>query len=61
MAMTIACGYDSYEMEKVIDNCYKKIATIEKSAIARTVGNMALHRDSKYDGISNRRKNRKDC
>ena len=53
MAMTIACGYDSYEMEEVIEDCYKKIATIEKTAIARTIGNMALHKDSKFDGISN--------
>lgn len=40
-------------MEREIDNCYKKIATIEKSAIARTIGNMAFHRASKFDGISN--------
>ena len=39
-------------MEEVIEANYKKIATIEKSAIARTVGNMALHKESKYDGIS---------
>ena len=37
MAMTIACGYNSYEMEEVIEGCYKKIATIEKSRIAGTV------------------------
>lgn len=39
-------------MEEVIEANYKRIATIEKSAIARTVGNMALHKESKYDGIS---------
>ena len=53
MAMTIACGYDSYEMEEVIEKNYKRVATIEKSAIARTIGNMAFHRESKFDGISN--------
>ena len=45
-------GYDSYEMEEIIESCYKQIATIEKSAIARTVGNMAFHRDSRTDGVS---------
>lgn len=54
-------GYDSYEMEEIIENCYKKIATIEKSAIARTVGNMMFHHEAKTDGISNRRKSRRDC
>lgn len=48
-------------MEEVIEGCYQKIATIEKSAIAKTLGNMALHKKSKWDGISNRRKNRKNC
>jgi len=49
-------GYDSYEIENKIEACYKKIATMEKSAIARTVGNTIFHRKSKYDGVSNRRK-----
>lgn len=40
-------------MEEVIEGCYQKIATIEKTAIARTVRDMAFHLDSKYDGISN--------
>lgn len=40
-------------MEEIIEQNYKRIATIEKSAIARTVGNMAFHKESKYDGISN--------
>ena len=43
-------------MEDIIEKYYKKIATIEKSSIVRTVGNMVLHKNSKYDGISNRRK-----
>ena len=61
MAMAIACGYDSYEMEEVISDCYKKIATIEKSSIIGVVGNMTLHREMKKDGLSNRRKNRGNC
>lgn len=40
-------------MEEVIEGCYQRIATIEKSAIAKTVGNMAFHREAKIDGISN--------
>ena len=39
-------------MEEVIEANYKRIATIEKSAIARTVGNMAIHKESRFDGIS---------
>lgn len=48
-------------MEEIVENNYKKIATIEKMSIARTVGDMAFHRESKFDGISNRRKNRRNC
>ena len=54
-------GYNSYEMEEEIQACYKRIATIEKSAIAGTVGNMMFHREAKTDGISNRRKDRSNC
>ena len=39
-------------MEEIIEGCYQKIATIEKASIARTVGNMVFHRESKTDGIS---------
>ena len=48
-------------MEEIIEKYYKRIATIEKSAIARTIGNMVFHHKSKTDGISNRRKGRKNC
>ena len=40
-------------MEDIVEGCYKKIATIEKSAIARTIRDMAFHLDSKFDGVSN--------
>ena len=43
-------------MEEVVEENYKKIATIEKSSIIRTVGNMALHRENRNDGLSDGQK-----
>lgn len=43
-------------MEEVVEENYKKIATIEKSSIIRTVGNMALHRENRNDGLSDGKK-----
>lgn len=40
-----------------MEKYYKKIATIEKKSIAKTVGNMVFHLKAKIDGISNRSKN----
>ena len=48
-------------MEEIVEENYKKIATIEKSSIAKTVGNMAFHREFRSDGLSDRSKNRRYC
>lgn len=40
-------------MEEILEGNYQKIATIEKTAIARTIRDMTFHLESKYDGISN--------
>lgn len=44
-------------MEEIVEENYKKIATIEKSSIVKTFGNMALHRENRKDGLSDRSKN----
>lgn len=56
MAMMISCGYNFEEMKEIINKYYKNISSIEKKTIVKTIGDYAIHKDVRVEGLSDGQK-----
>lgn len=53
MAGMYACGYDVNSMQKVIDEDYKSLSSIEKKPIIKSIGGFVFKKGINVEGLSN--------